>query len=275
MLASTTAAPAPDSNASVVDFARNSAIARPAPTEQRYFAHHVPDFANLAPYQGKVIDAAIDDVGMPVGWISDSPRIRTALSRDHVLRVSARAGPAPAGRSALFMITDVRQREIESLGPDRDDLLYRYRNRGFALGLEFARVRVPHALRDARAGNLLELRAERAGSDLCFTVDRSVNCGYGFSVGDGWLLIGLEGRVLGAWRSGLGIVWLACLFAPLGMFGRGNPVASAAWAISVAALFLSPMTGLRPTPVSQLAGAGVGVALGFGARRIAAQLGGS
>jgi hypothetical protein len=258
-----------------IALASTGSLFAPAPTDQRYFAHHVPDLANLALYHGKVIEAAIDDVDLPAGWIADSARIRDAETRDHVVRVRARAGAAPQGYAALFMITDVRQREIEALGADHDDLVYRFRSRGYAIGLEFARMRVSHALREVRAGDVLELRAERAGSDICITVDRSVNCGYGFSVGDGWLLFGLEGRVLGAWRPALGFVWVACLFAPLGLFGRGNALANAAWAIAVAALFLAPMTGLRPTPVSQLAGAGAGAAFGCAARWVAARLGGA
>jgi hypothetical protein len=230
----------------------------------------VPDFADLAPYDGTVLFAAIDDIALPGGWVADAPRIRSALARDHVLRVRALAGTPPAGRAALFMITDFEQNEIVSLGPDRDDLLYRFRSRGYAIGLEFARVRLPHALRDVKVGSELALAAERRGSDLCFSVDRRTDCGYGFSVGDGWQLLLFDVPLLAPWRAALGVAWLAGLFAPLGFFGRGNFVGTTAWAIAAAALALAPFAGLRPTPVSQVAGAGAGLALGLAARRIAA-----
>ena len=147
-----------------------------------------------------------------------------------------------------MLITDRAQNEILLLGPDRDDLVYRYRSRGQALGLETATVRLPRALRQSGPGDDLELSVRRSGNDLCIAVDRVDDCGYGFTVGDGWQL--------------------AALFLPAGYWGRGSAANAAACAAAAGALLLVPLIApLRPTPVSQLACAGFGAALGMAARR--------
>jgi hypothetical protein len=99
-------------------------------------------------------------------------------------------------------------------------------------------------------------------------VDSVVDCGHGFTVGDGWLLLAPDSRILTPWRPVLDAAWLAALFAPLGYWGSRNRASVAAWAVATAALLLVPVaTALLPTPVFQVSGAGIGVALGMVTRR--------
>jgi len=240
----------------------------PAPTVAVYFGHHTPSLEHLAPYDGTVLEAAIDDIEIPHGWLSTSDRIRARLVGDYALRVRARSGSPPDELAALLLITDVANNEILLLGPDRDDLVYRFRSRSEPLGLENATVRLPGVLARIGSGHTLSLRVEHSANDLCFEVDRDVECGHGFAVGDGWLLLAPDYRFLARWRPTLGAAWLAALFLPLGYWGRSGAADAAAWAAAASALLLVPLAlPLRSTPVSQIAGAGFGALLGMAARR--------
>jgi VanZ family protein len=244
----------------------------PAPTDAEYFGLHSPSLAHLAPYDGSVIDAAIDDTGIPLGSLSDSARIRARLGGDYAVRLRARAGSAPPPYlAAWLMIADAAQNEILLLGPDRDDLVYRYRSRGYALGFETASLRLPHALRRIAPGDEVAISVQRLGGDLCVAVDRAPQCGLGPTLGDGWSLLAPDYRILAQWRPVVCAAWLAALFAPLGYWGRRTAANAAVWAAAAGALVLVPaVAALRPTPVSQFAGAGCGALFGAVARRLVA-----
>jgi hypothetical protein len=236
----------------------------PAPSTAVFYGHRTPVLGHLAPYGGTLVDASIDDIEVPHGRIADSDGVRARLSGNFTLRLDALAGTPPARLAALLLITDAAQREILLLGPDRDDLVYRFRSRSRLLGLETARLRLPGALRGVDPGDPLELRVERTGAEFCFALDGSLECGHGFTVGDGWLLLAPEHRILARLRPILGAVWVAALFVPLGYWGRRNRASGLAWAAAAAALLLAPAaTALLPTPVSQVAGAGCGTVFGL------------
>ena len=241
----------------------------PDPTDAIYFGHHTPSsLAYLAPYDGTVLDASIDEVKIPYGWLPSSERIRNRLRGDYTLRVNALSGAPPTDLAALLLVTDYDNNEILLLGPDGDDLVYRFRTRADSLGLQPATVRLRRALAQIAPGSALELRVERSAADLCIAVDRDRNCGYGFTVGDGWQLFTPDDRIAGIARWPFASAWLALLFLPLGYWGRRDGASLAAGGIAAAALLLAPfVTPLRPTPVSQVASAGCGAALGLAARR--------
>jgi hypothetical protein len=240
----------------------------PAPSAAIYYGHHSPLLAHLAPYGGTVRGASIDGIEIPQGRIGDSDGVRARLGGDYALRVRARAGAPPEDQAALVLITDAAQREILLLGPDRDDLVFRFRSRSQALGLETAMVRLPQALQSVGLGDALELMVERTGADLCFSIDGEVDCGHGFTVGDGWLFVAPDYRVVASSRPLLDVAWLAALFLPLGYWGRMNYASAVACALAAIALFVVPaVTALRATPVLQVAGAGLGAVLGMVVRR--------
>jgi hypothetical protein len=88
------------------------------------------------------------------------------------------------------------------------------------------------------------------------------------TVGDGWLLVAPDYRVLTAWRPIVDAAWLAALFLPLGYWGRRSAATAAAWVVVVTAFLCAPgATALRATPVYQFAGAAIGAGIGLAARR--------
>jgi len=241
----------------------------PAPSAATFYVHRTPSsLAHLAPYGGTVLDARIDDIELPSGTIPDSDAVRARLGGDYALRVDVRAGPPPTTLAAFVLITDADLNEILLLGPDRDDLVYRFRSVGDAIGFQTALVRLPHALHQIRPGDPLSLTVQRSGDDLCFAIDGAFDCGHGFTVGDGWQLLAPDYRILAAWRVILSATWLAALFLPLGFWGRWDAASAATWAVAWTALLLAPaITALRATPVSEVTGAGFGAALGIAVRR--------
>ena len=241
----------------------------PAPSSAIFFGHRTPTLPHLAHYGGSVLGASIDELEIPyVGEIRDSESMRARLRGDYTLRVDALASNPPDDLAAFVLVTDAEQREILLLGPDHDDLVFRFRSRSYEVGLETASVRLPHALRDVGPGDRVSLGVQRIGGDLRFSVDGMLDRGHGFTVGDAWLLLAPDFRVVAAWRTVLEATWMAALFLPLGYWGRRDTASVVAWGLAVTALFLAPVvTELRPTPGLQFAGAGFGAALGTLSRR--------
>jgi len=239
----------------------------PAPTVGTLFAHHTPLLANLAPYEGRVLDASIDGIEIPVGPIADSDAVRRKLAGDFSLRVAATAGAPPESLAALVLISDAEE-EMALLGPDREDLVFRFRSRGQDLGLEPPVLRLSHALTNVGPGDRLALEVRRSGPDLCVAIDDAQECGLGPTVADGWVLLAPGLRILSGARRLVNVAWLAALFLPLGYWGRVSQSSALACVLAASALLLVPhATGLMPTPGLQIAAAAAGVALGAAARR--------
>jgi hypothetical protein len=240
----------------------------PAATTTPLYAHHTPRMDNLQPYAGRVLEASLDGMDLPYGKLADSRAVAERLRGDFALRVTAEAGSPPDGQAALLLVTDLEQHEILLLGPDAEDLVLRFRNRGDRVGLEGARIRVPGALRGFAVGERIRAGAARRDSDLCLDVNGRSNCGLGFTIGDGWSLLIPDHRWLARNRRLLGSLWLGMLLLPLGYWSRPSRSILAAWAAVVVALVLTPaVTGLLATPLPQAVGAAAGAMLGAVAGR--------
>lgn len=241
----------------------------PAPTSATYFGHYLPDFPHLASYSGAVLSASINGAQIPSGReIPDSAGIRRLLAGDYALRVDALSGSPTDRLAALLMITDAAQNEILLLGLDGPHLVYRFRNRGSALGLETATVRIPRALDRFRPGDPLDLAVERSGAGLRIAVSGDDAGEYGFSVGDGWRLIAPELRIVAQVGTALSAVWIAALFVPIGYWGTWNAATAAAGALAMGALLLAPaFSPLQPTSLTEVAQSAAGALIGVLSRR--------
>jgi hypothetical protein len=249
--------------------AATALLLAPAPTRATFYGHRTPDLAHLAPYQGSVLSASLDGIVIPHGEIEESDALRASLAGSFALNLHAIAGPPPPSLAALLLITDLHRTEILLVGPDREDLIVRYRTRGDGLGLETPRVRLRRALLAVAPGADLEVDVQRAGADLCIALDGRRACGLGFTLGDGWQLIAPDLRALDAARPLLAALWIALLFAPLGFWMRGSAADLLAGAAALAVLFVLPgALRLLPTPPMQLGAAACGAALGAVVRRL-------
>jgi len=230
----------------------------PAPPQTRYFALWTPNLAHLAPYQGRVLDAMIGEVRFPAGPIANSVGVRDALrsSEGFSLRVRAVAGPRPAAVAALFALYDQHQREILLLGPDRDDVIFRFRTRATTWRLDEPDIRLVGALRAITPGDSLDVTVHGRRGRYALTVNSSAPAALGFTLGSGWALL-MYPESLPAWlKAVLSLAWMAALWVPAGFWARTR---RDAWvtgmAVTVGLLGAPVVTSLRATPLLQWAAA--------------------
>jgi hypothetical protein len=233
--------------------------------DDTYYGGWTPRFGHLEWYGGRVLQAWLDGLEIPVGALANSPQVRQQLLSDAAIDVRARAGPQPPGLAPVFTIHDGHQREILLLGVDGDDIVYRYRTRAIASGLRGAEIRGRSALRGIGWRDPVSIIVRPADSGYCVRVNATEHCGLGFTVGTGWaLLFGSQPGFL--WlQPTLNPGWLAALFFPVGLWARLGWAFAAAVALSLVFLLILPSSiGLLPTPATELVGALAGFLAGWG-----------
>ena len=246
-----------------------SLLLQPDLPSSTYFAQWTPDLGHLEWYRGRVLRARLGPRDLPDGPLAMSDQVRSLLLARAPLRVAARAGPRVPALGSLFSIYDDQQREIALLGPDRDDLVFRYRTRAFAAQLDEPDLRAVDMLRGIARGDSLGTVVRADGRGYCLELNGRAACGLGFTFGSAWALLYYVESFPPWLKTLLDDAWLAGLLIPLGFWVRGRIVGSLLLvAVGAALVAVPPLTGLMPTPAGQLAGAAVGVAIGFGLRRV-------
>lgn len=231
-----------------------------------YYGQWTPDLAYLEWYRGEVLAARVGEVSVGSRRIDGTPQVRALLDAGSPIVVHGRAGPAPARLAPLFSIYDEHRIEVILVGPDRDDLVYRYRTRSAAVRLDQPDLRFRHALGAVRPGDSLAVTvaADPHSSGYCLEVNHRRRCGLGFTAGRGWsLLYYVEGFSEGAMRL-LDLVWMAALFFPAGFLLRRRWEGGVALGVgAAAALGMPTVVGLMPTPPAEVGAALGGVAAGM------------
>jgi hypothetical protein len=213
-----------------------------------YYGQWTPQLGHLEWYRGRVVDAAVGDLPIRSGRLERSAEVRSALLGADTVFVRAIGGPEPSGLSSLFSIYDEDQREIVLLGPDRDDLVFRYRTAAAILRLDQPDVRFAGAMRDVRSGDSLLVREWRPRPGrVCLARNAAVACDLGFSPGDGWALLYYSESFPGWLKLVLNGGWLALLVALVGFWMRKRAESAVALAlVGVGLLILPDLVGLKP-----------------------------
>jgi hypothetical protein len=234
-------------------------LLRPSLPLTRYFGGWTNEFGHLEAYHGYVLDASVGTSGIPPGFILHSTDVRQRLVGGETLRVQAVAGPPVHGLAPLLSIHDERQREVLLLGPDGDDLVYRFRTRAAALGLDSPDLRFKNAMHGLSSEQPLMVEIATHGPDRCVEINRASTCGLGFTAGSGWGL--LMFHQLPPWTHLiLNVLWLGALLLPVGYWARARwECALAGGMVAVALLLVPSWVGLVRTPGKELVGACVGV----------------
>ena len=128
------------------------------------------------------------------------------------------------GVGELFGIMDDHQRGIVLVGPDGDDLVYRFRTRADVLRLDSPEIRARGLLRGLQPGDLLRVVVSRDGRDICLSANRRRVCHLSPGPEAGWSLL-VSGMVANehspAWLVGvLNVGWLIFLALPIAYWGR-------------------------------------------------------
>jgi hypothetical protein len=226
----------------------------------KYFGGWTHAFGHLRVYRGQVLEASVGGAGIPSGPVPHSQELRSKLVAGETLRVRAVTGPPVAGLAALVSVHDERRHEVLLLGADWEDLVYRFRTRAAAVGLDSPDLRVPGALRGIRAKEPLMLIVAPERNGYCIEVNRTATCGIGFTAGSGWTLL-LYGQGPPRWTYGfLNVLWIAGLSVPVGYWARARWECCLAVALLAAVLvFLPAATSLVRTPPRELAAASIGL----------------
>lgn len=240
-----------------------------APTfpESTYFGQWTPDLGHLEWYRGRVTGATVGSHPVPEGRIPDGERVRSLLTDGRPIDVRGVAGPPTTKLGSLFSIYDDRQREIVLIGPDRDDLAFRYRTRATVFNLDQPDYRGWGLLSDLTVGDSIRVRVSGTPLGSCLEINAVRVCGLNLTVGSGWSLLMYPERASRAVRWLLNLAWLAGLTAPIGLFAHRRRELMAAGTLVGAGLAGAPLvTVLGHTPLTEWAAAGLGVLIGLGAR---------
>jgi len=248
-------------------------LLEPAFPASAYYGQWTANLGHLEWYRGRVRGATLEDIPLPSDRLGDSRRVRELLLAGERLDVLAVAGPRVPRLAPLFSIYDDRQREIVLLGPDRDDLVLRYRTRGITLRLDQPDLRLRGAFAHVSAGDTLRIAAWRATQGYCLTLNQASTCGLGFTAGRGWGTL-LYAERFPAWLKGvLDVGWLVGLLGLVGLAGtRRTALAAGGAAIALGLGVVAPAVGLTTTPMGEWIGAGFGLIAGVGLRAVLAPI---
>lgn len=239
-------------------------LLQPAFTDSEYYGQWTPDLPHLERYHGAVIDARLDQHDIPPGRLEHTSSIKAALLAGAPFEIRAVAGPQASGLAPLFSIYDERGREIFLVGPDRWDLVSRYRTVAISRGLHQPSLRLPDAMKPFQDGDTLAVSVWKEGRRYCIELSMIRNCDLGFTVGSGWSLL-IDGNLIPAeMTTVVNAVWVAVLLIPVG-FWRGAELSSIAGGFLILlAVGIGPMfTGLLTTPLAEWIGAGAGIGTGM------------
>jgi len=247
-------------------------LVQPSFPQSRYFAQWTPDFDHMARYRGKVLDARIGLLALPPQSVEQTDSFTAMWFDGDPIRIRAVTGPPVFALAPLFSISDNHEREILLVGPDRRDLVFRYRTRSISWRLHQPAITIPDGMAQD-LGDTTTIDIWRDGKQHCVTVNADRHCGLGFTAGMAWtLLIGSSGFSAGL-TTLLNAAWVAVLLLPLGFWTRPSLGSVGTLAIAVLGLTWVPQAvGLLATPVTEWLGAaagyGTGAWLGTLARRV-------
>jgi VanZ family protein len=245
-------------------FTLTARLLAPAPLAPPFTVSVNAAIPEMSWYRGRVLGIRSGGVMVRPGRVLDSTVARGLLEGGDTLDLDVIAGPPVRSLAPMFLIQDRSGEEVLLVGPDRDDLVLRYRPRAALVGLDRPDVRLRHAFAGVSRGDTLHVTVRRVGSGACLSLNAvaSPQCS-AYSLGSGWALI-FYPRHLPAWMiSLLEASWVAGLSIPIGLWASRRHETGIALAVLAAGLFVIPsQTGLAHTPVHEVLGAGLGVLSG-------------
>lgn len=228
-----------------------------------YRASWTPSLPQLEWYHARGLRVRLGAITLRAGEITQSGEVRRLLLTGAPLHIEALAGSSVRALAPLFLLADDRDREVLLIGPDRDDLVLRYRTFAARWRLDQPDLRLRGALARIAPGDTLFIDARREDGDTCLMLNGSGTCHLGYTIGSGWALLLFPEHFPPWLQQLLGSAWVGMLVFPAGLWTRKRPESFLAAGILVAGLVALPgSTGLLSTPPVQLLGAGAGWLLG-------------
>lgn len=234
----------------------------PALPRSTYYGQWTPHLRHLESYEGHVLAATLGSVALPSARLEDSDTARALLLAGAPLRVRATAGPRVPGLASLVSVFDENQREIVLLGPDRDDLVFRYRTFAVASRLTQPDLRLTGAFASVRPGDTLAIALWRESAGYCLSLNGERTCRLSFPAGRGWGML-YYSETLPTWLEALlDACWIAGLLLPVGFCTAAGHPALAGGSLVVSLAIMPSLVGLLPAAAGEWAGGMAGVGVG-------------
>jgi glycopeptide antibiotics resistance protein len=228
-----------------------------------FFGQWTPNLGNMEWYRGRVLRAELGPIEVPPWQLPSAERFSTLLLSGTPLSIQALAGLPVRALAPLVSVYEIRRREILLIGPDRDDLVLRYRTRAAALRLDQPDYRINRALHGLAPGDTMEIQLRRSGGAFVMSVNDGSAQRMGPTLGSGWALL-IYPEALPHWaRRSLNPIWIALWFLPLGFYFRLRRRSVLAAVVAFGALMTIPsLTAPLPTPLVEMAGGAAGLIAG-------------
>jgi hypothetical protein len=250
-------------------FALTGYLLAPSFPRLPYYAWWTADRPELAWYHGRVLDATLGPLALHPSHDPLPPDVRSLLAAGTPLSVEAIAGPRVHELAPLVVIEDRFRRDVVLVGPDRTDLVVRYRARSARWRLDGPDIRLRGALAETRRSDTLFIHVRHTADGYCIGMNHLEACHLWFTVGTGWAIL-LYPKHFPPWAQQLlDAGWVAGLVVPIGLWMRRRPESGLSLAFLVGGLWALPgPVGLSPTPLREWVGAGCGLLVGIGLRAI-------
>ncbi len=251
------------SAAAILVYGLTARLLAPIFPSSAYYARWSANIPQLEWYHARGLRGTLGSIPLRAGEIPQSAEVRRLLLDGAPLHIEAIAGPPVRALGPLFVIVDERGREVLLIGPDRDDLVLRYRTRAARWRLDQPDLRLRGALAGIARGDTLSIDARLEAGGTCLLLNGTGTCHLGYTIGSGWALLLFPEHFPPWLQQLLGSAWVGAFVIPVGLWARKRPETLLAAVILVVGLFgLPARTGLLPTPPTQLLGAGVAWMLG-------------
>jgi len=245
-------------------FALTGYLLAPSYPRLPYFAWWTAARPELVRYRGRVLDAHLGVLSLHPTDQPLPPQVRSQLISGTAISIEALAGPRTPSLGPLVVIEDLWRRDILLVGPDRGDLVLRYRARSARFGLDGPDVRLRGALEAIQPNDTLHITIQRRSDGYCLSANQVMNCHLWFTVGAGWAVL-LYPKHFPVWAQHLlDLGWVAGLLTPVGLWLRRRAESVLALGLVVGSLwFLPSLVGLNATALREWIGAACGLVIGI------------
>lgn len=206
-----------------------------------WYVHWRPDLGTMARYSGHVLDVMVGSEPMRP-WrerLTAVPR-RVLLQRGPII-VTIVAGAPPTALAGLVTVIDEHRREVLTIGVQGTAVIERQFRLATSALLYSPAGRAPDVLAGVRQGDTLRLALSGSGAHRCTIVGPRQRCGVDVPFDRAWALLADIDQGPRLLVRVIDLLWLALLFAPVGLWCTRHQLALAAPVALLAAGVLIPL----------------------------------